>query len=185
MNSLKNFLFCLLFGFSPSIIAQYDCIFYATLENAIAINQAPFDSIQITKEWNGDPTFFKKPPQLWRTYTASNYPNLIDSTHYFKLDSKTCWGPGNPRSCKNKIKRNKEGLLVKVKSAEFICDYTYDQNNWIKTVRITYRIGATLYTDKPSFAEFMYNGSGEVIALRIKPLNSESTKLDYFTIAYF
>ncbi|MFT5819977.1 MAG: hypothetical protein ACI8ZM_001202 [Crocinitomix sp.] len=223
MQPLKSYLFCLLLGLSPSVLATYNCVFYAVIENAFEVNKTQFDSIQFTRvkqkvklmsgdkpvwiglntkspitrleidstltkikrKWNGDSVVFINESNLWQTITPSNYKSFIDTTHYVTPIKTSCWGGMNWISCKNKIRRNKAQLVSKVKSDQFICVYTYDQNNRVKSANIKYRKRKIISESTPCFAEFIYDATGKIIAIKTRSCYSNSIELDYFTIAYF
>ena len=138
---------------------------------------------RIKKEWHSDSAVFINEEERWRTIKSSENDALIDSTLYIKFTPKSCWGGAYPVMHKNKIKRNKLNLVTRVKSAEFICDYTYDSNNHIITVEIKYRRGVQVYEGSIGQAEFMYDASGRISAIKTKDYFS-GTELDYFTIVY-
>lgn len=139
---------------------------------------------RIETEYHGDNAVFINDKEHWKTLTPSGNFDLIDSTFYLKFTPKSCWGGAYPVTSKNKIKRNKSNAVTRVKSAEYICDYSYDSNNHIISANIKYRRGVQVYEGAIKKATFIYDATGKISAISTKYYHTDS-EADYFTITYF
>lgn len=152
----------------------------------------PLDSVKVDSEigrvknrWNKDSVIFKQNMELWITLYSNEYHSLIDSTIYFEVDKYSCWGEVTWYEHKNKIKRNKVGQVLKVKSKQYSCEYEYDQNEKIKSILIKYKGNDVQHEHSPGYAEFSFDQDGKIIIIKTQPYYSKSSELDFFLVKYF